>query len=85
MKFRVTSARYGFDEMEVYEQYREALDKFCAKVSSDIDTGNISILVDFETTEELMEFSQSVKCGLYFSRPIIDDIPEIWIKDGYME
>nr|DAK36658.1 MAG TPA: hypothetical protein [Caudoviricetes sp.] len=85
MQYRITSARYCFDEMKVYEQYRAAFDKFSAKLSSDIETGNISILVDFETTEELMEFSQLVGCGLYFSRPTSDLIPQIWIKDDYME
>lgn len=85
MEFRVTSARYCFEEMKVYEQYQAAFDKFGAKISIDIETGNISILVDFETTEELMEFSQLVGSGLYLSRPIIDYVPEIWIKDGYME
>lgn len=85
MEFRVTSARYCFDEMKVYEKYRGALDEFGAKISSDIETGNISILVDFETTEELMEFSQLVVSGLYLSRPISDYVPTIWIKDGYME
>lgn len=85
MEFRVTSARYCFDEMKVYEQYRDPLDEFGAKISSDIETGNISISVNFETTEELMEFSQLVGSGLYLSRPTSDRIPEIWIKDGYME
>lgn len=85
MEFRVTSARYCMDEMKVYEQYRAAFEKFSAKISSDTETGNISILVDFETTEELMEFSLSVGSGLYLSRPISDHITEIWIKDGYME
>ncbi|RKV76228.1 MAG: hypothetical protein D8H99_54095 [Streptococcus sp.] len=85
MQYRITSARYCFDEMKVYEQYRAAFDKFGAKISSDIETGNISILVDFETTEELMNFSLSVGAGLYFSCPRSKHIPEIWIKDGYME
>lgn len=85
MQYRITSARYCFDEMKVYEQYRGPLDKFGAKISSDIETGNISILVDFETIEELMEFSLSVGSGLYLSHPISDHVPEIWIKDGYME
>lgn len=85
MQYQITSARYCFDEMKVYEQYREAFDKFGANISSDIETGNISILVDFETTEELMEFSQLVGSGLYLSRPSNDYVPTIWIKDGYME
>lgn len=85
MQYRITSARYCLDEMKVYEQYRAAFDKFSAKISSDIETGNISILVDFETTEELMEFSQLVGSGLYLSRPISDYVHTIWIKDGYME
>lgn len=85
MEFRVTSARYCFDEMKVYEKYRGALDEFGAKISSDIETGNISILIHFATTAELYEFSKIVGCGLYFSRPTSDRIPEIWIKDGYME
>jgi hypothetical protein len=85
MEFRVTSARYCLDEMKVYEQYRAAFDKFGAKISSDIETGNISILIHFATSAELYEFSKLVGCGLYFSRPVGDRIPEIWIKDGYME
>nr|DAI22228.1 MAG TPA: hypothetical protein [Caudoviricetes sp.] len=85
MEFRVISARYCFDEMEVYEQYRETFEKFGAKIVSDIDTGNISILVDFQTTEKLVEFSKLVGSGLYLSRPISDSITEIWIKDGFME
>ena len=85
MQYRITSARYCFDEMKVYEQYRTAFDKFRAKISSDIKTGNISILINFATTAELYEFSKIVGCGLYFSRPTSDLIPEIWIKDGYME
>lgn len=85
MQYRITSARYCFDEMKVYEQYREPLDQFGAKISSDIETGNISILINFATTAELYEFSKIVGCGLYFSRPTSDRIPEIWIKDGYME
>lgn len=85
MKFRITSARYCMDEMDVYTHYQEAFEKFGAEISSDIETGNISILVNFETTEELMEFSQLVGSGLYLSRPISDYVPAIWIKDGYME
>lgn len=85
MQYRITSARYCFDEMKVYEKYRESFDKFGANISSDIETGNISILVDFKTTEELMEFAKLVGSGLYLSRPLSDHVPEIWIKDGYME
>ena len=67
MEFRVTSARYFLEEMEVYKHYQEAFEKFGAKISSDIETGNISI------------------CDLYFSRRVRGHLPEIWIKDGYME
>ena len=85
MQYRITSARYCMDEMDVYTHYQEAFEKVSAKISSNIESGNISILVNFETTEELMNFSLSVGAGLYFSRPFGDGIPEIWIKDGYME
>lgn len=85
MQYRITSARYCFDEMKVYEKYRGALDEFGAKISSDIETGNISILIHFATSAELCEFSKLVGRGLYFSRPTSDRIPEIWIKDDYME
>lgn len=85
MQYRITSARYCFDEMKVYEQYRGPLDEFGAKISSDIETGNISILINFATTAELYEFSKLVGCGLYISCPRSEHIPEIWIKDGYME
>lgn len=85
MQYRITSARYCFDEMKVYEQYQDILDEFGAKISSDIETGNISILINFATTAELYEFSKLVGCGLYLSCPHSEHIPEIWIKDGYME
>ena len=85
MQYRITSARYCFDEMKVYEQYREPLNEFGAKISSDIETGNISILINFATAAELYEFAKLVGCGMYLSLPMDDCIPEIWIKDGYME
>lgn len=85
MQYKITSARYCFDEMKVYEQYREPLDEFGAKISSDIETGNISILINFATTAELYEFAKLVGCSLYLSLPRDGHIPEIWIKDGYME
>lgn len=85
MRYQITSARYCFDEMKVYEQYQGPLEEFGAKISSDIETGNVTILINFATTAELNEFAKLVGCGLYLSCLMDDCIPEIWIKDGYKE
>ena len=85
MQFRITSARYCCDEMKCFENYREAFDKFNAKIMSEIDTGNVNIIVEFNTIEELEEFAQLVEHSLHFPRRIRGKLSDIWIKDDYME
>ena len=87
MKFRVTSARYCMDEMDVYTHYQEVFEQFDAKIMTDMETGNVSIIVNFQTIEQLAKFANAVEKDLLFpaERPGYITDRAIWIKDGYME
>lgn len=87
MEYRVTSAAYLFDEVGCYEKYREAFDKVGAKLMTDIETGNVSIMVNFTTIEQLEEFARDVQHDLSFpcERPNWTYGLTIYIKDDYME
>ena len=87
MEYRIVSAAYLFDEVGCYEKYREAFDRIGAKIMTDIETGNVSIVANFTTIEQLEDFARTVRHDLSFpcERPNYPYDLTIYIKDGYME
>lgn len=87
MEYRVTSAAFCFDEVGAYKRYQEAFEAVNAKIMTDYESGNVSIIVDFQTIDQLANFANSIKRDLVFpaARPGHNKELTIWIKDDYME